>query len=343
MYKKLLTFSIIAASLAACGDDKPKQDVQQACNDPAAVQNIRSQIQDSVKQKARNYAQNDNRHYIDADKIIAAGSDLNISLADAKATAEANPVCAGQLSITVPFSVVESAHAYAPLVYGKEDIGSVLQRHTGNGKVGYNGNGVFTQTIRYKAESGSGGIQFSLADNLDTAIDAVSALLLPYGVKNHIEIDGKTITREDALKQLKGEAEKVQEPDQPLPEDPQSILENNSASSVFATVDNALQAETMTPQSTQPVPGLSDSELEQARSSHENADNEINRVWNSMEQTVRKELTNEQRDWISQKNNSCRQAAARAPDPQRAEYLQLQCSTRMTRERIQYLKGYSIQ
>ena len=36
------------------------------------------------------------------------------------------------------------------------------------------------------------------------------------------------------------------------------------------------------------------------------------------------------------------QAAAQAGTTLQAEYLQLQCDTRMTRERSQYLRGYTI-
>ncbi|WP_369011394.1 lysozyme inhibitor LprI family protein, partial [Escherichia ruysiae] len=50
----------------------------------------------------------------------------------------------------------------------------------------------------------------------------------------------------------------------------------------------------------------------------------------------------EQRAWIQNKIQNCQQAAAQADSPAHAEYLKLQCDTRMTRERTQYLRGYSI-
>lgn len=343
MYKKLLTFSLIAASLAACGDDKPKQNTQLTCNDPAVTQNVRNLIQESIKQKARNFAQNDNRQYTDADKIIAAGSELNITLDNAALTDDANPVCSGQLSVTVPYEVLQAAHANAPLIYGKQDINSLLQSHTGEGKLAYNGNGVFSQTLRYKAEPGEKGINVNLIDDINNTADALAVLLLPYGVKNYVLIDGKPVAREDALRQLNGKTQ-TEEPASPPIDDPQSILENNSASSVFTPPQSAEPAtEIITPEGSQSQQGPSSIDLDQARSNNNAADRDINQLWNGMDQTIRKELQNEQRDWINQKNNSCRQAAARANDMQQAEYLQLQCSTRMTRERIQYLKGYSIQ
>jgi len=43
------------------------------------------------------------------------------------------------------------------------------------------------------------------------------------------------------------------------------------------------------------------------------------------------------------KTAACRRAAAQADSPERAEYLRLQCDSRQTRERIQYLRDYSVQ
>ena len=87
---------------------------------------------------------------------------------------------------------------------------------------------------------------------------------------------------------------------------------------------------------------FSANELEQAQKNNQSADNEIKRIWNGMDGTVQKSLQDEQRNWIQSKTNHCRQAAAQAENPLQAEYLRLQCDTRMTRERIQHLRGYTI-
>lgn len=339
MYKKLLSLTLIAAALTACGDEQPEQKASKpVCSDPAVNQNVRTLIQDALKNKARDYARQDNRQYVDADKIIAAGSDLSIEISEAAPDGGENGTgCTAKLAVTVPFPVLELSHANAPLIYGTQDINAVLQRYTGDNKLAYNGNGLFNQTMRYKVapEGGSAGV--SLTDDLGNIADAVAAVLLPYGVKSHVVVDGRPVAREDALKQLKGEPVAQEAEPALLDNDPRNILDNNSASSVFGN-----PAETITPQDVEPDSAVAPEEVEQARKNHSAAESEINRVWNRMDQMVRKELVNDQREWINQKTNSCRQAAARAGDSAQAEYLQLQCSTRMTRERIQYLKGYSI-
>ena len=87
---------------------------------------------------------------------------------------------------------------------------------------------------------------------------------------------------------------------------------------------------------------FSANDLEQARSNNRAADGEINTIWSRMDPAIQQRLLGEQRGWIQSKNNSCRQAAAQAGTTLQAEYLQLQCDTRMTRERSQYLRGYTI-
>ena len=79
MYRKLLTITLTAAALSACGD-KPDNAPQLVCNDPAVLQSVRNNIQEIVKQEARAFAQSDSRQFVDADKIIAAAGDLVINL-----------------------------------------------------------------------------------------------------------------------------------------------------------------------------------------------------------------------------------------------------------------------
>ena len=50
----------------------------------------------------------------------------------------------------------------------------------------------------------------------------------------------------------------------------------------------------------------------------------------------------EQRAWESKKQKSCHNAAAKGENESASRYLQIQCDTRLTREREEYLKGYSI-
>ena len=107
--------------------------------------------------------------------------------------------------------------------------------------------------------------------------------------------------------------------------------------------DTGSDAELLSPKTTeQETPSPAFSDLERAREQNRKADSEINRIWGGMDKTIQQGMLAEQRSWIQSKKQNCAQAAAEADNPAQAEYLRLQCDTRMTRERVQYLRGYTI-
>lgn len=350
MNKPLTLVSLITLSLlAACSDKAEEKTGSINCNDPAVLQSARDGILQTVKQEARQYAQNDNRQYVDADKVIAAGSDLNITLNEVKNNSNGtSPACTAVLNIQIPEPILQAARDNQALVYYPQNLDGILQQRTGgNTGLSYDDNsGLFKQVLNYTpAPAQNGGVTVNYADNnLTSAGQTLTATLLPYGVKSILIMGGKPIPREEALKQLAIAASALSEAPAPSNQaDPHDILENNSASVIFApeTGSSSPAPETLAPKP-ETTANISPAELDQARSNNQQADADINRAWERLDQTVQKELLSEQRDWIHSKNSNCRTAAARAGNTDEAEYLKLQCDTRMTRERIQYLKGYSI-
>ncbi|QEY25657.1 lysozyme inhibitor LprI family protein [Neisseria zalophi] len=340
MYKKLLTLSIIAASLAACSEDAPKQNTPElACSNPAVAQNIRTNVQDIIKEEAQSFARNDSRQFIDADKVIAAATQLEISLENAAQDNQSgSPICGADLTIKIPSNILTMAETNSPLIYGSgKTIGQLIQERIQGSNLNYN-QGAFTQKISYTPEISTNTASVDYEDNAVTVMaQNISSALLPYGVKNILIIDGKAVKREDALNMSK------EAYDDPPLADPEDILENNAASNVFDESANAASSpEILSPESRRNEITFSANELEQAQGNNQAANNEINRIWRSIDQNVQKELLNEQRSWIQSKDNHCRQAAAQADSNLQAEYLRLQCDTRMTRERSQYLRGYTI-
>ena len=347
MKKTLIVSLTTLALLAACSDKKEEQANAVNCGDPAVLQNARDNILQTIKEEARKYSQNDSRQYVDADKVIAAGSDLNISLSDAKSNSNGtSPTCTAVLNIQIPEPVIKVARDNQTLVYYPQNLDSILQQRTGgNTGLSFDANGLFKQVLNYTpAPTQNAGITVNYADsNLTNAGQTLTATLLPYGVKSILMMGGKPVPREEALKQLAVAASALTEAPAPSNQpDPRAILEDNSASGIFAPAATTPSPETLAPKTEAPAANIAPAELDQARGNNSQADADINRAWERLDQTVQKELLNEQRDWIHSKNNSCRSAAARAGNADEAEYLKLQCDTRMTRERIQYLKGYSI-
>ncbi|MRN38300.1 DUF1311 domain-containing protein [Neisseria sp. N95_16] len=343
MYRKLLALTLATGLLAACGDKPNKQDTtaELACTDPAVVQNIRNNLQDIIKQEARAFARNDSRQFVDADKIIAAGSLLDINLEDAQTIREGNKtLCSAGLRIIIPTDIANSAAANSPLIYGSTSVGEIIEQKIMGSHLSYSGNS-FTTTIRYTPNQTDG---VNLEDNVVTATaQTLSAALLPYGVKSIVMIDGQAVSKEEAIR-----LSATQTFDEPPEADPEDILENNAASQYDGIPQDLIgldsHTEIISPTIDTPAQGSSFSmdDLETARAQNRQAEAEINSLWNSMERGVQQGILDEQRSWIQSKSQNCLRAAAPADNPAQAEYLQLQCDTRMTRERTQYLRGFTI-
>ena len=201
-------------------------------------------------------------------------------------------------------------------------------------------NNTFSTTLLYTPDKDGKPV---FEDNtLSSTAQTLSATLLPYGVKSIVMIDGKPVSKEQAIKLLQN-----QNTEEPPTVNPQDILENNAASQAVGLTDDdddsdyeVLHPDRETPRNE--PPGLSQSELDNARAQNRQADGEINDLWGSLDSDVKQQILGEQRAWIQSKKLNCQQAAASADNAAQAEYLRLQCETRMTRERTQYLRGYSI-
>lgn len=337
MYQKILALSLVALALGACSDDTAETAKSElACNQPAVVQSVRNNLQEILKQEARAFARNDSRQFVDADKIIAAGTQLDIALDNPHTVQEGGKtLCSASLSIRIPTEIAAAAETNSPLIYGDTPIGDLIEQKVMGSNLSY-ADGRFSTTLRYLPDSD--GIRFE--DNTVTTLaQTTSAALLPYGVKGIVVIDGQAVSKEEALRRQNGEA--FAEPPQA---DPQDILDNNAASQFEGIPRDEFDGHTevLSPDHRPESPELGQSDLDDAREKNRAAENEINRIWDGMDRSVQKGLLGEQRAWIQQKTRNCMQAAVSADNQAAAEYLQLQCDTRMTRERSQYLKGYTI-
>ena len=335
MYKKILVSTLIVAALGACSDKKEQPPTALHCQDDAIVQNLRTNIQEIIKQEARQFANSDSRQFVDADKIIAAGGELQISLENTKQNNDnGTAFCSADLSVSIPAEIMTIAQVNSPLLYGEQSLSQLIQQRINGTSLQYNGANTLNSTLNYTPSKNTAGeTVVAYADNsVPTLAQTLSAALRPYGVKSILVINGQAINREEALRQLTT-AEATPAPD------PEAILNQNAAND-FAS--NLPPSEVLTPPTNTNEVMFSAAELEQARAQQREADSDINSLWQRMDQTVQRELLNEQREWITNKNTSCRQAAAKAETTLQAEYLQTQCDARMTRERVQYLRGYTL-
>jgi uncharacterized protein YecT (DUF1311 family) len=82
--------------------------------------------------------------------------------------------------------------------------------------------------------------------------------------------------------------------------------------------------------------------LDQVRSENRLVTQTINAVWSNIPQSTRDQLLDLQRAWIRRKRADCQiEAASASTDPQEQEAARIRCDTRVTNERINYLRQYS--
>ena len=351
-----------ALVLTACSQSDPAQPAASAasaasavanssCEMPALASQVKQIVQDTIGNNAKRLANAND--YIDADKLIALAAQLNVTASNAQA-GQMPETCQAQVAIAIPENLIKQAQTNAPLLQS-EAPQDIISRHlTG-------GNGTFSNhTLSFPLNYAVKNNQFAPTDNnLTGAANLLADALAAYGVKDTLNINGKNVSRAEALKLLKQKDQpKAEEasipapqtvppiddiPEPPKPEDLRKAvpapktdaLDNDNAASAPAKP----QPEKLTPSADKP----NSKELDAAREANGKADQSIKSAWRKIDPQIQQDLIEEQRTWEGKKRSNCRNAAAKGKSATESQYLQLQCDTRMTRERVQYLKGYSIE
>lgn len=354
-----------ALTLAACSkNDTPPQAASAAsaasavastsCEMPALDSQVKQTIQTALTNNAKRLANAND--YIDADKLIALAAQLNVTVTNPQA-GQMPATCQAQVAIAIPENLIKQAQTNAPLLQSEAPLDIINQHLTGS-------NSTFSDhTLSFPLNYSAQNNQFSPTDNnLTGAANLLADALAAYGVKDTLNINGKNVSRAEALKLLKQKDQpKAEEasipapqtvppiddiPEPPKPEDLRKAvpapktdaLDNDNAASAPAKP----QPEKLTPSADKPS-NISNKELDAAREANSKADQSIKSAWRKIDPQIQQDLVEEQRAWEGKKRSNCRNAAAKGKSATESQYLQLQCDTRMTRERVQYLKGYSIE
>ncbi|WP_037588616.1 lysozyme inhibitor LprI family protein [Stenoxybacter acetivorans] len=319
--------------LGACGGEKQSAKIDvAACNTALITPSIQQQLQKNITESARQYIATDSRGFIDADKIIAAASQLLVNVDDvAVDNSTPTTMCKAALKVSVPNTVWQTAQSNAPLVFpAPRTFTDILNQQVNGSGVSWNAD-VFSQPLSYMpaAEAAASAPEIT-GQGINALSQILSTALLPYGVKDLLTINGKVINRADALKNVNNL--------QSIPEIPVSASEA-SANADAQMASAILNGGAVLPPNA--VATVSADDLLQAQSNSRNATAEINRLWRDMDGSIRNELTGDQEQWVAQKEKQCR-AAAQAKSGSEAELAQLNCETQLTNQRINYLRGYVI-
>ncbi|MDO5059063.1 MAG: lysozyme inhibitor LprI family protein [Neisseria sp.] len=341
--KTLMPVLLAAFALTACQPETPQHASSLQCGNPAVTEQMQNSLNQALKEQTRMFAAQDARGFVDVQKINAAIGEIAVTLNGAEQIGQGgNAYCQGEISIAIPENILSTASLNAPLLYGENSLSHTIHQRISGSTLRYNENGIFSQTLQYTPKTAENGeiSLFYQGDGLSAAYNALISALLPYGIKDFLVIDGKTVSREEALKT---DNERGIEPaEETNAENEVSEEISEEASTEFASLSATEETEILTPSENRSEVPFNDSDVVHARADNRDAQTDITLLWKKLDKTVQQELLDEQRNWIEEKNGHCRQAAAQAESSAQAEYQRLQCDTRMTRERIQYLRGYSL-
>lgn len=443
MNKKICALAAIGLLMTACSPKEEQKteknttaatsNVADTCRNPGLQFTLQDDLQQAILAETRRLA---DPNWVDVDKIATAGSQLKLVL---NSIQEKDNQCRGKLSILIPQNISQLAHENAPL-FEMKNYDTVIEDNMGDVNFQFNGS-TLSFPLSYTFKNGE--LNYD-DESLPTSARALAIALLPYGVKDTLNVNGKTISRETALQIIQGggslaTAKPAKQPnseptaastssltdDSPptttpntsvtpstpaVTESPEQkalrqaraaenaarIAEQKAAeraakakaareaaeaaklqtnntnttkpaktTTADTTKTSAEKPENTTKNETKPKqeidfvarskqqnaktdtktevkPSVNDDELDSIRKAHKKADDEIKSSWRNISPEIRKDLVEEQKAWEKQRNQRCRQAANAASNDTEASKLYMQCDTRMTKERVKNLQGYSI-
>ena len=349
MKKTLVSLAVISSfALAACSHSDKNDNAAAsaasaanaaACQNPAYTTAIQTQFKQALATAQQQALRSGNGEYIDAQKLADLDKQIGISLTESSATSSG---CQAKISISIPKTLLEQAEHYAPLLQSGKPADSIAQKLVGS-NIQFNGE---TLTIPFNFTANGDNI----AGNnqvIPQVAQLLTDVLLPAFVKGKLEIDGKTLSRDQALKLLLNppKPEAASEPAAKAePVEVPTISENtDEGSSTDSDTPPAAPQKLTPPDSGNSKSRISRQDLNDAIDAHNQANDSIRSAWRNIDPTIQQDLVDEQRDWERRKATSCGNAAAKGNSAVESQYLRMQCDTRLTRERVQYLKGFSIE
>ena len=349
MKKTLVSLAVIGSfALAACSHSDKNDNAAAsaasaanaaACQNPAYTTAIQTQFKQALATAQQQALRSSNGEYIDAQKLADLDKQIGISLTESSATSSG---CQAKISISIPKTLLEQAEHYAPLLQSGKPADSIAQKLVGS-NIQFNGE---TLTIPFNFTANGDNINGN-SQTLSQVAQILTDVLLPAFVKGKLEIDGKTLSRDQALKLLLNppKPEAASEPAAKAePVEVPTISENtDEGGSTDSDTPPAAPQKLTPPDSSNSKSRISRQDLNDAIDAHNQANDSIRSAWRNIDPTIQQDLVDEQREWERRKATSCGNAAAKGNSAVESQYLRMQCDTRLTRERVQYLKGFSIE
>lgn len=296
----------------------------------------------------RQTAAHDVRQFLDASKAEAAIVSLTINYSQPQAH-PTQQVCQTQMHIHIPDLLWQGAKVNAPLWGGATPEESFQQRLMGS-MVRWEK----PQLILPVSYVPQGDDLVFRDTDWSVATKAVMSVAAPYAMRDVLNINGTVMTRIQALQQLSQPASDLAGVVAPTPAVVQEIQEvqaiddtnlpvlpTQSHQEIIKTQSQEQAIEIIKPED-KTAPAFHPDDLHEARRLHAQAEQALKQTWQQIDPEIRQMLHTEQQQWEQQKAQDCRRTTSKSQTQNQSDYLYAQCDTRMTRERVQYLRGYGL-
>ncbi|MDO5685842.1 MAG: lysozyme inhibitor LprI family protein [Neisseria sp.] len=325
----LLGLAAALCGLSACELESAQEtaDKNQAalCADPQIAAQYRDIVRERLAAVTAARVKTDFADLVDANTVTAGLADSTLTLENARhdSSAAVSPervTCRAQLNIVLSHEVLEQARTYAPFIYSPNRYSAEVNNVANINLVSRTDN-AFIQNITYSVllhPPASGRSVVANDTELNRIAQTLSSALLPYGVKATVTLNGEAVPRDEALQQLfylSAGDKTVNSGELPVNRLPETGFQAASA----------------------PVISLDPSE---ARRQLGAAQEQLQTVWANLDDTVRQSLAEEEGQWVASLDARCREQAAPNLPPEDA---QIACRTRLTQERVRYLRGFAIE
>lgn len=296
--------------------------VQTDCSAPAAVQAYRSRLDARVAEIIGSRVAADFGDLIDAGKSVSGLELSAVSLNNPAENADSSATvlrCSAQLQVSLERSVYAEARLFSPFVYLPNRYLIEIDNVANANSVARADN-IFSVPAEYTLTRGGADIQAAVQERAVTRMaQTLAAALLPYGVKETVVVDGESLSRDNALARVM----------YPVPD------ERGSDTAETAAVLPEISAAPDMPALPENTAAAYDRDARMAE--YQTSAQDLRILWNSLDETVRASLAEEEERWRADTDSRC--AAAKA---QTAEDAVLECRIRSVRDRIAYLRGFSI-
>lgn len=317
---RIFYFIALALLLSACEwQVKPQHGRPAAllCENPQLARAYQDNITEALNQILELRIKSEYPDLLETEKIILAFDQSRVLLSSAKGNQQDKEKqlisCQAQLNISISPPVFDSARTYSPFVYTPNsylrEINSVATANAITLQ-----NNTLIQNVHYQVDT-QNPTTLSGTDNQEITrmAQALTTILLPYGVKNTVTINGVVMDRNDALARILYTAAE----------------EKNQESQTLPNIDSNTQ------------PTISKEESTQIHNKYQAAQTHLHRVWQRLDETVRQSLADEQHNWSEGLALRCETDINNPALP--SNEAQTVCKTRQIEERIGYLRGFMIE